>query len=466
MKKIFTLFLFFAITFCVASAKTKETVACPTAAISYPESSFCSNSPTQFVMLTGTNTYNGGTFSSSPAGLSINASTGAILPSQSTSGTYTVTYTIPSGPGCSAVIATATVVVNEAPWGMISDHQTICSGYSGMIYFTGTANSTATYNVNGGPNQTITLNSAGNAMITTPPLTSNTTYNLVSVSTSSGCTSTLSESVIITVLPSPIMTAAPSSQTICSGSMTMINMTSSSPNTTFTWNCVQAGVIGGSAGTGNMIMQVLSTTGTSPGQAVYSITPTANGCPGTPYTVVVTVYPTPNVTPSTPGNTINSGDTTNIVLSSTIPGTTYTWTVSSNNVTGATSGSGNSIFQQLSTINSNQTGYVTYTITPSVNGCVGMSNIVQMTVNPNLGTNDFTKNSFIVSPNPVVDYISIKGDAILNHINVINQLGQNVLEKELNSNEAQLDLSALKTGIYFIKLESGNKKTTYKIIKQ
>lgn len=436
---------------------------CPTATISYPVSTFCSSSTTQMVSITGTI---GGTFSST-SGLSINASTGAISPSQSTPGTYSVSYTIPAGPGCPAVSATTTVVLTLSPSVLMGSQQNItCSGFPATLHFTGTPNATAIYNTNGGPNQTVTLNSSGNAMVTTPPLTATTTFNLVGAENSSGCSTSYSDSIIVTVLQSPTMTASPSSQTICSGSMTMINLTSSSPNATFTWTCVQPGVVGGSAGAGNMIMQVLSTTGNSPGQAVYTITPTANGCPGTPYTVVVMVNPLPNVTPSTPGDTINSGDTTDIVLSSNILGTTYTWTVSSNNVTGATSGSGNSIFQQLSTINSNQTGYVTYTITPSANGCVGMSNIVQMTVNPNLGVNEFNNLAFTLSPNPVVNNLSIKGKTILNHITVINQLGQQVLEKELNSNEVNLDLSSLKAGIYFVTLASENKQTTYKIIKQ
>ncbi|MFN5182429.1 MAG: beta strand repeat-containing protein, partial [Bacteroidota bacterium] len=63
----------------------------PSASISYAGSPFCTSLATaQSVTLTGTN---GGTFSAG-AGLTINASTGAITPSTSTAGTYTVTYSI------------------------------------------------------------------------------------------------------------------------------------------------------------------------------------------------------------------------------------------------------------------------------------------------------------------------------------------------------------------------------------
>jgi hypothetical protein len=52
----------------------------------------CQNGTDISATITGTT---GGTFTASPAGLSINASTGAIDVSVSTGGTYTVTYTTP-----------------------------------------------------------------------------------------------------------------------------------------------------------------------------------------------------------------------------------------------------------------------------------------------------------------------------------------------------------------------------------
>ncbi len=72
-------------------------------------SPFCNNVTTlQNVTHTGTFT---GTFTSSPAGLSINASTGAINPSLSTAGTYTVTFTVAATPTCPQMIATTTVTI-------------------------------------------------------------------------------------------------------------------------------------------------------------------------------------------------------------------------------------------------------------------------------------------------------------------------------------------------------------------
>ena len=89
----------------------------PSATISYPSSSFCNTLTTALpVIQTGTTL---GTYSST-TGLSINASTGAITPSTSTGGTYTVTYTIAAASGCSAVSTTASVTIIAAPSASIS----------------------------------------------------------------------------------------------------------------------------------------------------------------------------------------------------------------------------------------------------------------------------------------------------------------------------------------------------------
>ena len=82
-----------------------------TAQISYLSSPFCKSiSDGQPVTVTGTGFYAGGIFSST-VGLSINATTGAITPSTSTPGTYTITYTLPPSAGCVSSQTTTTVTI-------------------------------------------------------------------------------------------------------------------------------------------------------------------------------------------------------------------------------------------------------------------------------------------------------------------------------------------------------------------
>ncbi|MBL0359448.1 MAG: proprotein convertase P-domain-containing protein [Chitinophagaceae bacterium] len=77
-------------------------------AITYPAAPFCTSIATgQNVTLTG---ISGGTFSATPAGLSINNSTGAITPSTSPAGTYTIKYVYNDAHGCTDSVTTAITI--------------------------------------------------------------------------------------------------------------------------------------------------------------------------------------------------------------------------------------------------------------------------------------------------------------------------------------------------------------------
>ena len=82
----------------------------PTASIVYAGTPYCKSvSSAQAVSLTGDG---GGTYSASPSGLSINAVTGAINPSLSSVGTYTVTYTVA---GCPDFTTSTSVEILVSP---------------------------------------------------------------------------------------------------------------------------------------------------------------------------------------------------------------------------------------------------------------------------------------------------------------------------------------------------------------
>ena len=82
----------------------------------------------QPVNLTGTGTFTGGAYSVSPAGLTINTSTGDITPATSTPATYTVTYTIPATAGCSGVVATTSVTIDPVVTPSFATTGSMCQG--------------------------------------------------------------------------------------------------------------------------------------------------------------------------------------------------------------------------------------------------------------------------------------------------------------------------------------------------
>jgi RHS repeat-associated protein len=210
----------------------------------------------------------------------------------------------------------------------------------------------------------------------------------------------------------PVPDASAYDQSICSGNSSSITITN--PNgvsgTTFSWTASPSNVTGASNGTGALISQPLScTNGVSNGTVTYTITPSANGCVGASTTTTVTVKPIPDA--SAFGQTICSGQMTSIIISNPngVSGTTFTWTASPVNVTGSSSGSGNTIYQTLNATTSSN-GTVTYTITPTANGCSGSPVSPVVTVNPGIG-------------NPVVTHGSREEPGIVNLSSTIGSNG-------------------------------------------
>jgi Leucine-rich repeat (LRR) protein len=79
-----------------------------------------------------------------------------------------------------------------------------------------------------------------------------------------------------------------------------------------------------------------------------------------------------------------------------------------------------------------------------------------------LSVEGFDKDSYKIYPNPFSDKIQIYSEEILDNI-IISTLQGKVI---LKTTAKEIDLSSLSTGIYLIKLVSGTKVVTEKIIKE
>jgi sugar lactone lactonase YvrE len=91
--------------------------------------------------------------------------------------------------------------------------------------------------------------------------------------------------------------------------------------------------------------------------------------------------------------------------------------------------------------------------------------VTNFTIINNLGVETIKSDEFVLYPNPVKDFLLIKGNSIVNKVTVFNSLGQFLFEKNQNNDEFSLDLSDLSTGNYFITVESDNNKQFLKVIK-
>ncbi|HEX2921342.1 MAG TPA: HYR domain-containing protein, partial [Bacteroidales bacterium] len=171
------------------------------ATISYAGQPYCTDDgAVKNVTLTGET---GGVFTVTPAGLSINSSTGAIAPSLSLAGNYTVKYTIPAGSGCPAVDVTTPVSISEGPSATISySGSPYCTSIVGSraVILTGTGSYTGgtfTYTGSG----SLSLNATTGAI--TPSTSTAGTYTIEYTSLAvGGCTpATASTTIVITAMP-------------------------------------------------------------------------------------------------------------------------------------------------------------------------------------------------------------------------------------------------------------------------
>ena len=85
----------------------------------------------------------------------------------------------------------------------------------------------------------------------------------------------------------------------------------------------------------------------------------------------------------------------------------------------------------------------------------------------NLATyeNVLEKNTTTISPNPVIDELSINTKAKVNAVEVYNLAGQKVCSSDKVMNN-KVDLNFLTKGIYIIKVETDTSKESIKFIKK
>ena len=317
-----------------------------------------------------------------------NGITGTWSPAFNNNATTTYTFTPTSGQ-C-ALNTQMTIQIYPAPTVTATNlNPTFCSGGTTNIQLSSTVpGAIFSWTVTG----VNVLGAAGgngnsiNQLLTVSPGTTTTVEVIYTiVAEANGCVGTPTE-IRVQINPIPDVMVSNSPDPICSGEATNISFTGSVPGTVFSWVITNiTNLAGASNGTGTSIQQTLTTTGLSQGSVTYQITPTFNGCVGTPQSVTVLVNPRPELFTNPSHPPICSGDNTNISVSTFNNNTTFTWTVNPVGVNGALSGTftglSTLIVQPLTTIGNTQ-GYVDYTIVPSSSGCSGTPITVRVYVNP------------------------------------------------------------------------------------
>ncbi len=300
-------------------------------------------------------------------------------------GTSNVVATVTVTPrlnGCPGVARTFTVTVKPGPTVNNISDRTHCNGASGAaITFSGSVpNTTFNWSVNMGIGLPASSGSGNIAAYTasngaTAPVTATVTVTPVA----DGCTGN-AETFTIKVNPTATV-AVITDKTHCGGlQVAGISFTSPTGGAGFKWTS-SADVGFGTSGTGNIGGYTTTGSNTTPLEATVTVTPTIDGCDGTPRSFKITINPKPTVSINTSGNTFcNTADAAAISFSGAVSGTTYSWTGSAD-VGFGTSGSGNIASYKAKNTGTNPL-FSTFNVTPSTATCTGSASSFSITVNP------------------------------------------------------------------------------------
>jgi hypothetical protein len=454
-----------------ASTKTISIVNPATATIAYA-GPYCKTQTTASTpTITGAT---GGSFSASPAGLTLNTSTGAITPSSSTAGTYTVTYTVAATSTCGAITATTSVIINAAPSASISYGAStlLCKLITTPVSCTITGTQGGTFSSSPAG---LTLNASTGAI--TPSTSTVGTYTVTyTIAASGGCSAvTATRSITIeNQLPTPAYISGTTTGN-CG-----ISRTFSTPAIQGAYNyqwVLPSGVTGSS--TTNSITATFPANFTSG-----TISVRANRLTGCSSNFrSINVSGAPAQPGSFTGTNINTSTFTGTFTISAVSGaTSYAWTITNGVIL---SGQGTTSV----TVRKN-TGAVSVTLcVRASNGCgTSAQRCSTYTLAPQFAPMEqgaglpstSEKNIFefsrplpTVFPNPAMDYVTLKFDELWYGTEVTAYL-MNVEGKTLREfsfvpsgdETQQTDVSGLMPGMYMMRLQTTDSYQTVRFIKQ
>ncbi|MGM5470094.1 LamG-like jellyroll fold domain-containing protein [Flavobacteriaceae bacterium LMO-SS05] len=281
---------------------------------------------------------------------------------------------------CSGAVSdTMEIHILPDPTASVSGTTTICEGSSTGITFTATPNTTVTYNTN----QTINVGASGTAILNTGPLSTNTTYSLVSVgyTASPSCSKSASGSAIVTVNTAPTVNAGPDFS-ICEGSTATMSATRGGSATSGTWTSSSGNNTGFSNNSTTAIYTPNATDITNGSVTLtYTTNDPAGPCTAVSDSMILTINQAPTVNAG-PDFTICEGSTA--TMSATLGGsaTSGTWSSSSSGASGFSNNSTTAVYTPNATDISNGTVTLTYTTNDPSGPCASVSDTMVLTINP------------------------------------------------------------------------------------
>lgn len=297
--------------------------------------------------------------------------------------TATITVT-PVRSGCNGTPITFTITINPRPTVTAITPIVQCAGTSvpSTVFSSTPAGATFGWTNN---NTAIGLGASGSGNQPTFTATNSGTSNIVSTitvtPTLNGCTGPTS-TYTITIKPIPTVTV-PAAASYCPGASVPAGTFTTSPvGGTTAWSNSNTAIGLGASGTGNQptFTAAANATGATVSGTI-SVTPTVNGCSGTPVNYTISIFPTPTVV-ANPDVSVCTGDNVSATSFTSSPaGATFTWSNSNTSIGLGANGTGS----QPSFVGTNATGSAisgNIVVTPSLNGCIGTTDTYVITISP------------------------------------------------------------------------------------
>ncbi|TSA51300.1 MAG: T9SS C-terminal target domain-containing protein [Sphingobacteriales bacterium] len=355
--------------------------------------------------VTGSSTICSGSSSTLNAGSGYSAyhwSTGATTQTLTVSTANTFSVTVTNSNGCTGSTSITTTIGSAlTPTISSSGSNTICQGSSVSLDAGSGFN---TYNwSNGNTTQTISVNAVGN-------------YS-VNVSNTNGCTGS-SNTVIISVVDTPISNASIFPNPVCNGDSVFAN---ASGDTAWIYEWIPGGIIG------------KSVTLTPSSSTTYTLIATnSNNC-STSFGVPVQVFPLPAIP-----TIVQTGG---ILTANSSVANAYQWNLNGTIINGATNVTYNA---------AQQTGNYTVIITDLL-GCRSESIPFNYLGD---GISLLNNASFEIYPNPFTDFIAVENLNGENEIELLNVEGEIVFKNIVSSKNENINTSSLPAGFYLLKVKS------------